>query len=421
VRLFVGREWDDATDWRGYNHRFTTDDQLVNAGRCLFDQDAATLFERHGAGGHLERVIELIRRGRHVGLDGYYWRRKDIRFINHRHSVVRGLNNRSHAVLSGGIRRHDRADTEYEVILDGLNLARAMSFKNVAAEIPFGGCKTTVHSDPVDLDDLQEIGFLSYAVDRSRCFTGPDMGYPPELADVMKAHFTVNITGGPKGPLGPTGTPTALGVFLAMKEAAGFRFGHDSLRERTVAIQGLGAVGLPLAEHCLEDGARLVVSEPRADLVRALQARCPARFVKVLEGEAIYFEDADVFAPCARGGIIGRERIPFLKFPIIIGGANNQLAATSQEEEFDLAAELARRGVLFQCDWWHNIGGVMAGTEEYLHQAAASPARLAARIREICPRKTRENLVAAKARGLTPTECAYRTAESLIYPQDRIG
>ena len=107
-----------------------------------------------------------------------------------------------------------------------------MSYKNVAAQIPFGGCKLAVHSDYITLKDLPRLGFLAFFIDKSRqgilslanskftrCFTGPDMGFLPEHADILRAHFTKNIVGGKQGPMGPTGTPAGWGTFLAMQQA----------------------------------------------------------------------------------------------------------------------------------------------------------------------------------------------------------
>ena len=112
------------------------------------------------------------------------------------HSNVLGIANGRHAIRAGGIRRHEPHEPEYEVLVDGLNLARAMSYKNAAAQIPYGGSKVCVVSEPVALDDLEALGFLAWCLDRARCFTGPDMGFTPEHADVLRAHFTRNIVGG---------------------------------------------------------------------------------------------------------------------------------------------------------------------------------------------------------------------------------
>ncbi|MBW1972012.1 MAG: Glu/Leu/Phe/Val dehydrogenase family protein [Deltaproteobacteria bacterium] len=412
--LLALKEWDDDIKWEDYNEKFYMETILTSNLICLDDTKTRKLFEKYGLLDYLNSIIELLRKGKHFGIDCFYFKKKDIRFISNMHNNTLGINNRRHAVRSGGIRRHDLDEDEYEIIIDGLNLARGMSFKNAAAEIPYGGSKIVVQSAPVDLDDMEELGFLAYAIDRSHSFTGPDMGYPPELADAIKERFTLNIAGGIKG-IGPTGTPTAYGVYLAVKEASKFLFGTDSLKDKKIAVQGLGAVGFTLAEHYLKEGAYLFVADIDDNVVKKLIDKYPNNQIKPVKSDEIFFVDADIFSPCAIGGIITEDRIPKMKFKIIMGGANNQLRASSQEEEYRLAKILDKHGILFQVAWWHNVGGVLAGWEEYENQENASLSHIIPKIERICTIKTRENLKRAKDKNITPTESAYKSVEELIY------
>lgn len=146
-----------------------------------------------------------------------------------------------------------------------------------------------------------------------------------------------------------------------------------------------------------------------------LKERHPEISIGVVDPEEIYYVDADIFSPSAIGGIITKELIPRMKFKIILGGANNQLKASSQEEEYELARELEKAGITFQVAWWHNIGGVMSGYEEYINQEKADMKILLAKIEEICSGQTWINLNRAKELGITPTEMAYKTVEDKIY------
>ncbi len=254
-----------------------------------------------------------------------------------------------------------------------------MSFKNVAAGIDFGGCKTTVQMAPLDLADLAAVGFLAYALDRCRTMTGPDMNFPTGLSDVVNARFSTSFTSGPGSPLGETGRPTAYGTFLALREAVRFREGRASLTGKSVAVMGLGAVGWHMAEHLLDAGASLYVADIDEDRVgRFLAAHAGGRnggsgaahgTVQAIPAARVLDLEADVLCPCAVGGILSEEVIARLRFPYVFGPANNQLAATDQREEIRLARLLAERGILFQTEWWHNNAGVMCGAEEYLHGA----------------------------------------------------
>jgi glutamate dehydrogenase/leucine dehydrogenase len=375
------------------------------------------MFQAHGMDTMREKIESLLKAGRHQGIAFYREPALGITFMNNMHSNALGVGNGMHAVRAGGIRRHGLADEEIDVIVDGLNLARAMSFKNAAAGIPFGGCKCTVHSEEIPLNDMERLGFLAYCLDRSRFFTGPDMGFLPELADVFQEHFTRNITGGKNGPLGPTGTPTAYGVYLAIKAASGHHYGDDRLTDRTILIQGLGAVGLPLAKLLLQrEKCTLLVSDIDDRAIKHLKASFKDATIRTIAPKDVLDTPADIFVPCAMGGIISGNDVARLKFDIIFGSANNVLAAHSQEEELALADRLAERGVLYQVEWVHNIAGVMAGYEEYIYQGKADKARLYADIERVCGEEMAKNLAAAKVLGITPTAYAYEKVEKKIYP-----
>ncbi|GEM_PF-159972 len=413
----AGYEWDGSMPWSAYQKTFTFESCLAESPRFYGHEAVLEMFRARGIEPVREKIEELLKAGRHQGIDFYRESSLDITFMNNMHANILGIKNGRHAIRAGGIRRHPLSDPELEVIVDGLNLARAMSFKNAAAEIPFGGCKCTVHSEEIPLTDLARLGFLAYCLDRSRFFTGPDMGFLPELSDVFHDHFTDNITGGKKGPLGPTGTPTAYGVYLAIKAAAEFRYGDAHLRGKKVLVQGLGAVGFPLTELLIKkERCSLMVSDVDETVVKRLLDAFPEADITVVSPEAVLDTPAEIFAPCAMGGIISEAEIPRLQYDIIFGSANNVLAAHSQEEEIALAKRLAARGILYQVEWVHNIAGVMAGYEEYTRGKEADRKRLYAHIERVCGEGVLRNLKEAGRLGMTPTEYAYRKIESRIYP-----
>jgi leucine dehydrogenase len=417
VAFRAAREWEQETDWSRYSRDFTAEEPLTTRTAYLGHQETWDLFKRYGLTGYLEDVVDLIKKGKHQGIECFFDRKKNIRFISNMHSNTLGINNGYHAIRSGGIRRHEPEEEEIDVIVDGLNLSRAMSFKNAGAQIPFGGSKITVHCAPVDLSDFHALGFLAYALDRTRSFTGPDMGFTPELADVMRREgYSVNITGGFDSKIGPTGGPTAYGVYLALKEAVNFKFGAESLAGKTIVVQGAGAVGYPLVEEYLaKEDVTILIADIVRDPVKKLVAQFQGR-VKELDPKDVFNVEADIFAPCAMGGILDDETIKSLKCSIVFGAANNQLKATNQEEEIRLAKILDERGILFQVDWMHNTGGVIAGMEEYMYREKASLEHVMSHTEKVCKYGVRENLDAASKEQITPTERAYRYYASKIYP-----
>jgi hypothetical protein len=196
--LYAAREWDTDIDFSRYNADFTAYTTLSHTGEYFNTEQVRALFAEHGLTDYLDEVLDLLRQGRHEGIEAYFHSGKNIRFMCHQHSRRLGLRNKRHAIMAGGIRRHPLSDPEIEVIIDGLNLGRAMSFKNIAAGLSFGGCETTVHMDELDLEDLEALGFLAFSIDRCRTMTGPDMYFPTAMADVINEHFSLQFTNGPE-------------------------------------------------------------------------------------------------------------------------------------------------------------------------------------------------------------------------------
>jgi len=409
------KEWDDDVRWDRYMVDFTPEDILTDDYRAVGTETLLATFSELGLKDYLEQVEQLLREGKHHGIEFYYNRQKNIRVMYCKHVNTLGIRNRRHAIRSGGIRRHELDEPELDALVDGLNLARAMAYKNATANIPYGGCKTVVQCEPVKRDDFEMMGFLGYVIHRIRTFTGPDMGFEAGMADTIREKFTKAITGGTKSPTGPTGGPTAYGEYLATREACNSTYGSNGISNRKIAIQGLGEVGYPLAKYLLDDGAQLIVTDVDLSRVRTLQQQYGSDSVKYVTPDEIYTVDANVFAPCAMGGIITEEMIPRFKFRIIIGSANNQLRATSKEAELKLAKKLADAGILFVIDWAHNTGGVIAGWAEWLLQERVSLDKIKPKVELVCRDNFRKLLEEARETGKTPTELIYEKVEDMVY------
>lgn len=412
--LALAQTFDPGLDWTRFAVDFDSDNVPNLEPRVLGDHAARARLAQVGAGDSLRVLEDLLAAGRHemftlrlepsLGLEvGLYV-----------HSSTLGRGNGMQALRAGGVRVHGLDEPELDVYADGCNLARAMSYKNAAAELPMGGCKLTLRGADVAPDDLPRLGFIARCVEAGRLLTGPDMGFLPAHVDALRAHFTQQCTGGNEGPLGPTGVPTAFGVFLAIREALRHVHGRPDLSGRRVAVQGLGGVGRPLAEQLAAAGAELIVAD--------VDAAAVARFVqgfpeaKVMAPEQILDAEVEVFAPCAKGGFLDEAAIDKLRCKMIFGGANNPLKAFSREGEIRLARRLAERGVLFQIEWLHNTAGVMSGFEEYHHGERATQEHLRPRLERVCKDGTARILAEAKTRGITPTELAYEALEAKIHP-----
>jgi len=414
LRLFAAKEWEKDFDFSLYNKTFCIDGIFTDKARYLNTEEVIVLYKEYNLEDYLNQVLDLVRQGKHFGIDVYYNDKFDIRFMMHEHSRKLGLHNKSAAIMAGGIRRHFPEEDELEVIIDGLNLGRGMSFKNVAGSLPFGGCKATVQMGPLDIKNMEIMGFLGFALNSTHDMTGPDMNFPTEMSDVMHEQgYSVQFTGGPKSKTGETGKPTAYGVYLSMKQAVKFKEGTKSLDGKSVVVIGLGAVGYYLCEYLLKEDIKLYVSDINDEACQHLMEKFPNREIESVPVEKAYAMTVDVVCPCAIGGIFHENNITELKCQYIWGSANNQLKASSQEEEYRLAKLIDDRGILFQTEWWHNTAGVICGAEEFLYEGTVET--LNEKIEAILPSNTWKNLNKAKKLGVTPTEAAYSTCEAIIY------
>ena len=403
-------------DWAKYTREFSSH-ALLHADPALIGGSDAGLLDRLGpaTGELVTRATEIMRRGRHELVTLRSSRRLGMGVLLCRHSSLRGEGNGLHIVAAGGIRRHELDDGVGEVVLDGLNLARAMTYKNAGAAIPAGGCKLILCSDPLDASALEDLGFVAWCIDESRTMTGPDIGLSPAHADALSKHFTRNITGGHKGI--PTGTPTGYGVTLAIEVVLRrLRNGQPRWPETTVGVQGLGAVGGTVAQQVLSRGGRVVVADVAHDRVKAFlaTARSADSRVRVVEPDQILTADVDVLVPAAVGGVVTESVIRELRCSALVGAANNVLTADAPAEELRLAEQLHERGILFLIDWQVNVGGVLAGYEQWQFPEAPSIDRLHRAIELRCTDGIDELLNDADAHDETPTATSYRWANQAL-------
>ena len=256
-------------------------------------------------------------------------------------------------------------ENDEAAIKDLLRLARGMTYKNALAGIPFGGGKSIVLR-PDDVSDREEIFRAHGRFVESfggRYITAEDVGTNPD--DMAIVRRETKHVAGLHGLSGDPSPFTARGVFCAMQAAANHRWGSESLAGKTVALQGCGNVGYHLASYLHKAGARLIVSDVDPSKVDRLVKEFGG---VVVAPDEIYGSDADIFAPCALGGIINDDTIPQFKVEIIAGGANNQLL---EERHGD---ELERREILYAPDYAANAGGIINGCRELLGWEASQSA-----------------------------------------------
>ena len=251
----------------------------------------------------------------------------------------------------GGCRMWDYA-TEAEALTDVLRLSVGMSYKNALAGLPFGGGKAVILGDA--RHDKSNVLLTAFARQvqylGGRYYTAEDVGIGPADVDWMACNCDYVVGRSGAGGSGDPSGWTARGVFVALREAVRARLGREDLHGVSVMVQGVGNVGGKLCEYLYEAGAELLISDVNQVALRAIQDRTGATIVP-LAGVAA--AEADVYAPCALGGVLNDESIPQLRATVVCGSANNQLAEPRH------GRALHARGILYAPDYLVNAGGVI--------------------------------------------------------------
>jgi glutamate dehydrogenase/leucine dehydrogenase len=250
---------------------------------------------------------------------------------------------------TGGTRYVSYA-SERDALRDALRLSRAMTSKCALAGVPYGGGKAVIMRDPKKPKSVALLRAYANVVNSlgGNYTTGEDVGI--DMHDIRILHKRSKFINGVRGDLGPW---AARGVFEAMCAALRAVYGTSSFRGRTLAVKGLGKVGLGLCQLAAAAGAkRIVAGDVSPDAVRAAKKLLPQ--LVIVRPEAVIRERADVFAPCALSGDLAMRSIRKLRAGIVCGGANNQLATPAD------GARLHKAGIVYVPDYLANAGGLIA-------------------------------------------------------------
>ncbi len=303
----------------------------------------------------------------------------------------------------GGTRiwMHDNFDA---ALTDALRLSRGMTLKAAIAGLALGGGKAVIRADakrdktPALLDAYAEM--LSMVTDSY--VTAEDVGMTLDDADYLRAR-TPNVAGTRIGGSGNPSAFTAEGVFLGIRAALNHKHGSDSLKDRRIAIQGLGSVGRALADRLAGEGAKLTVAD--IDRQRCADA-ATGLGAEVVSANRILTAEADVLAPCALGGVINEANIAGLHAGIVAGSANNQLL---RHED---AAALKARGILYAPDYVINAGGLINVAAE-IEPGGYDRARVLAKIGKI-PATLEKIFAEADRTGRATNDIALAMAKAKI-------
>ena len=305
---------------------------------------------------------------------------------------------------AGGCRlwRYDTASAAHD---DALRLAEGMAYKNAMAGLPLGGGKAVLRLPPGPFDREKLFRAFGRAVEKlgGKYVTAEDVG--TSVADMEQVATSTRHVAGlfqKAGKAGGDPSPwTAQGVYAAMAVASERRLGKP-LSECRVAVQGLGSVGSALAQMLFDSGATLIVADPNPSSSVLSSSWFAAS--EVVPIDAIVGVKADIFAPCALGGVLNEQSISKLLAKVVCGAANNQLATKAD------GLRLTNRGILYAPDYVVNAGGIVNVAAEYLgwgeNEVVAQVGKIAPRLLEV--------IDAANEWGISTREAADRIAQKAI-------
>jgi leucine dehydrogenase len=268
----------------------------------------------------------------------------------------------------GGCRMFTYANSE-DALTDVLRLSKGMTYKAAMAGLPQGGGKAVIMGNPRTDKSEELMAAMGRFVNtfNGKYITAEDSGIA--VSDILTmGEYTEHVGGtfskysfdGQEADGNPA-PATAYGVFVGIQSAVRYLFNSD-LTGKIVAIKGLGHVGIRLAEHLYNAGAKLYVADIFPEGVKKAVELFNATEV---DADEIDFIEADVFAPCALGNAINDNNIDRIQAKIIAGAANNQLQSEVLDEQ------LKYRGILYAPDYVINAGGII----DIYHQGIDSNAQ----------------------------------------------
>jgi len=268
------------------------------------------------------------------------------------------LHRGSEEISAFGATRYTEYENEEKALQDALRLSRGMSYKSAFAKTPYAGGKGVIIKNQNHTESDKKKFLIEYAkvvsMLRGGFVTGSDVGISEKEVKLMGKHSS-HIVGTKLDPTKYTG----IGLNAALRAGVKHVFGESDLKNRSIAIQGLGKIGCALLLHILEEAKEVVVTDTNSERLVALAKKY--KNLKVVEPKDIFAADVDIFAPCALAGALSPHTVQNLKAKLVVGGANNQLSDPSVEEL------LYSRGVTYVPDYIANAGGFMSVVHEYEH------------------------------------------------------
>lgn len=274
----------------------------------------------------------------------------------------------------GGLRILPYTSKE-EALDDVLKLAKAMTYKAAIAECGLGGGKSVILADPATQKNTRLLHSFAAVLDslKGEYIVAEDSGSTVEDMKIIREK-TPYVAALPfPTSSGDPSRFTAWGIFRAIQAIAQHLWKSPQLNDKKILIQGLGSVGLKLADLFFWEGAHLIVTEIHPEKIELCVSRYGAEQVPL---DRMTEVECDFFVPCALGGVITAANVDKWKCKVIAGSANNQLADAA------LADRLMERGIIYAPDFIINAGGLINAAAEF-DSRGYNPARARRKVDKI--------------------------------------
>jgi len=281
------------------------------------------------------------------------------------------IHNSARGPGKGGIRMVPDITTE-----EVMGLARAMTWKNAMADIPFGGAKSGIKANDKEItpEKKEEIvrAFARKIAELmpEQYIAGPDMNMTElemgQMADELKNNKITtgkpSEMGGLPHELGSTGFGVVVSIRVAIEH-----LGLDA-KTLTAAIEGFGNVGTFTMKFLTEMGVKVVaVSDSKGtvydenglDYEALMKTKSEKKTVtahdtgKVLGTKDIFELPVDILVPGARPNVIISENVDKVKAKIVSEAANLPIP-------YETELVLMKKGVTVIPDFVANAGGVIS-------------------------------------------------------------
>ena len=301
----------------------------------------------------------------------------------------------------GGVRMAADVSTE-----ECMRLARAMTLKNAAAGLAYGGGKAVLYGDPKMPQAEKEnlIRALANALRNENTYIfAPDMGTDEQCMAWVRDEIG-RVVGLPR-EIGATGFGLSHVVDVALN------YCDFELEGARLVIQGFGAVGKHAARFLTGKGAVLVavadshgaIHNPDGlDVAQLIALKNEGKCVTdYLDANKLARDDVidvacDIWIPAARPDVVHEDNVNRLNTRLVVEGANIPFTHAAEKILHD-------KGVLCVPDFIANAGGVICAAMEY---EGASQAAALASIEEKLRRNTEQVLEAVKHKKVLPRQAA---------------